>query len=216
MKNINFKKTIKRFVIWSTVLSILSIFIIDIWVKTFASDKCFYDLKNIPTKKVALLLGTSKTLGNGNDNLYYNYRIDAVVRLFKANKIKFVLISGDNSRADYNEPKMMMEDLIKRGIPKEKIFLDYAGFSTLDSVIRCEKVFGEKDLIVVSQKFHNERTIFIADHFGIKMTGYNAKDVSKYFGLKTNIREKFARIKMILDLIFNSEAKFLGKKIKID
>ena len=79
-------------------------------------------IKNIATKKVALLLGTSKNLGNGNDNLYYNYRIDAVVRLFKANKIKFVLISGDNSRADYNEPKIMMEDLIKRGIPKEKIF----------------------------------------------------------------------------------------------
>ena len=110
---------------------------------------------------------------------------------------------------------MMKEDLVKRGIPENRIFLDYAGFRTLDSVVRCEQVFGEKEVIVISQRFHNERSIFIADSYGIKMQGYNAKDVSKAYGFKTNLREKFARVKVVLDLIFGTEPKFLGKKIKI-
>lgn len=209
------KRFFSRLFIYGIIGLILSLFCVDFWVKSFASDKCFFSLENIPNKKVALLLGTSKNLGNGNENTYYTYRIDAVEQLYKHGKIKFILISGDNSSANYNEPQMMKDDLIKRGIPADKIFLDYAGFRTLDSVIRCQKVFGESDVLVVSQKFHNERTIFIADHFGIKMIGYNAKDVGKYFGFKTNIREKFARINMLLDLIFSKEPKFLGNKIKI-
>lgn len=209
------KKIFRRFLYICLAGFVLLFFGIDYWVKSYASDKCSFKMEKLDSKKVALLLGTSKLLANGNENLYYTYRIDAVERLFKHGKIKFILISGDNSSKNYNEPQMMKDDLIKRGIPASKIFLDYAGFRTLDSVIRCQQVFGQNDVIVVSQKFHNERTIFIADHFGIKMQGYNARDVNKYYGFKTNLREKFARINMVLDLIFSKDAKFLGKKIKI-
>lgn len=136
--------------------------------------------------------------------------------MYKANKIKYILVSGDNSSLSYNEPQMMKEDLIKLGIPESKIILDYAGFRTLDSVARCSLVFNEKDVIVISQKFHNERAIYLADSYTIKMQGYNAIDVNKYYGFKTNVREKFARVKLIFDLIFGKKPKFLGKKIVIN
>lgn len=205
-----------KIALWLLLAGLISLFACDIWVRSFASDKCTFQLDKIHARKVGLLLGTSKYLANGWENQYYTNRIDAVERLFKKGKIKFILISGDNSTPNYNEPQMMKEDLMKRGIPESRIFLDYAGFRTLDSVVRCEQVFGEKDVIVISQRFHNERSIFIADSYGIKMQGYNAKDVNKMYGFKTNLREKFARVKVVLDLIFGTGPRFLGKKIAIN
>jgi SanA protein len=164
---------------------------------------------------VGLLLGTSKYLSNGKINGYWKYRIDATVELYKKSKIKYVIISGDNSKSTYDEPTDMKNELVKRGIPESVIFLDYAGFRTFDSVIRAQKVFSQTEFTVISQQFHNERAIVIARHYGIKAIGYNAKDVTAYNGFKTKVREKFARVKLFLDFIIGNEPKFLGKKIEI-
>jgi SanA protein len=110
---------------------------------------------------------------------------------------------------------MLKKDLIKRGIPASKIFLDYAGFRTLDSVVRCREIFGQHAVTIISQPFHNERAVFIARNKGIKAIGFNARDVNKYYGFKTQAREKLARGKMVLDLIFNKQPRFLGEKIII-
>lgn len=198
-----------------TLIGILIVFGIDYWVKNNAKDKVFNEVSKIPTKKVGLLLGTSKFLKNGHKNLYYHYRILAATELYKNGKLNYILISGDNSQKEYNEPQMMKEDLIAKGIPENKIYLDYAGFRTLDSVIRAHKVFGQKEFIVISQQFHNERAIFLAESYNIKVIGFNAKDVSFSSGFKTIFREKLARVKMILDLIIQVQPKFLGKKIEI-
>jgi SanA protein len=107
------------------------------------SEYCYDNLNNIPSRKVGLVLGTSKTLKNGRQNLYYKYRVDAAARLYKAGKVKYLLISGDNSRKEYDEPSTFKSDLIKRGVPAQRIYLDYAGFRTLDSMVRCKEVFGE-------------------------------------------------------------------------
>ena len=195
---------------------LISLFSVDYWVKSFASDKCSFQLSKIKSSKIGLLLGTSKYTKSGKENLYYNNRIDAAVKLFMNGKIKFILISGDNSSKEYNEPQMMKNDLMLRGVPASKIYLDYAGFRTLDSIERCKEVFGEADVIVISQKFHNERAIFLADSFGIKMQGFNAKDVKKYFGFMTAVREKFARLKLLFDLATGKKSKYLGNKIKIE
>lgn len=197
------------------LFSIIALFVCDYLVKSHASDKCSADLNKLQKAKIGLLLGTSKMLANGNENQYYRHRIAAAVELFKSKKIEFILISGDNSSENYNEPQMMKDDLLKLGIPESKIILDYAGFRTLDSVARCSLVFGEKNVIVISQQFHNERAIYLAKRYDIHMQGYNAKDVDKYFGLKTAIREKFARVKLMLDLLFGKEPKYLGKRIVI-
>ena len=110
----------------------------------------------------------------------------------------------------------MQNELIKAGIPEDKIHLDFAGFSTIESVIRANKVFGLKSFIVVSQKFHNQRAVYLAREYGIKAYGFNAKDVDAYWGIKTKIREVFARNKVYLDLMFGTEPKCLGKKVVIE
>lgn len=171
---------------------------------------------NIPYNKAGLLLGTSKYIADGRKNLFYLYRIDAAEKLYKAGKIDFILVSGDNAQKEYNEPTTIREDLLERGIPKEHIFLDFAGFRTLDSVVRSKKVFGQESITVISQKFHNRRAIFLARSKGIDAIGYNAQMVSLPEGKKTRFREIFARVKMMLDLIFNKQPKFLGESITIE
>lgn len=173
------------------------------------------DIQKLPDEKVGLVLGTSKTLANGYKNYYFYYRIDAAEKLYKSGKIKYLILSGDNSVKSYSEPEDMQAELMARGIPKEHIFLDFAGFRTLDSVVRAKEIFGQKSFIIVSQKFHNERAVFLARQYGIDAYGYNANDVNKYAGLKTRIREKFARAKVFLDLLFGVKPKFGGDKVTI-
>ncbi|ALR32363.1 hypothetical protein ATE47_18400 [Chryseobacterium sp. IHB B 17019] len=174
-----------------------------------------YNIADIPETKTALLLGTSKNLNSGVPNAYFYNRIQAAVDLYKSGKIKYIIVSGDNSTKDYNEPEDMLLTLTKYGIPQERIFLDHAGFRTLDSVVRAKEIFGQTKLIIISQKFHNERAVFLAKQNGIDAFGYNAKDVNKYAGFKTNMREYLAKTKAYWDLIFGVEPKFGGEKILI-
>ncbi len=178
-------------------------------------NRIYGSVNEIPHNKVGLLLGTSKYLSKGVINLYYQYRIDAAVELFNAGKIDFILISGDNGQIEYNEPKTIRDDLIKRGIPDTKIFLDYAGFRTWDSIIRAKKVFGETHFTIISQEFQNQRGIFIGLRNKMDLIGFNAKDVSKNYGFKTRVREVFARVKLILDILVNKQPRYLGDTIEI-
>jgi SanA protein len=196
-------------------MSVLFIFWANHKIESEAKDFVTYDIQKLPNEKVGLLLGTGKFLSNGKENAYFFYRIDVTEKLYKTGKIKNVLISGDNSQKDYSEPEDMQAELIKRGIPKEHIYLDFAGFRTLDSVVRAKEIFGQNSFIIISQKFHNERAIFLAQHYGIKAYGFNAKDVNKYFGFKTKIREYFARVKVFVDFLLGVEPKFGGEKVEI-
>jgi len=135
--------------------------------------------------------------------------------LYKAGKISFIVVSGDNSRKTYDEPTQMKADLVLGGVPEEVIFLDYAGFRTWDSVVRIKEIFSQDDFTIISQRFHNERAIYLAQRHGINAVAFNAKDVNKYYGLKTNIREKLARVKVFVDLLTNKKPRFLGEKIEI-
>lgn len=180
------------------------------WISFKTRHFVFDNVHSIPKNKVGLVLGAGKYVASGNINLFYKYRIDAAVNLYKAGKIEYILVSGDNSRKDYDEPSDFKKDLIARGIPANRIFLDYAGFRTLDSVVRAKEIFGQTSITFISQKFHNQRAIYIADHFNIKAVGFNAKDV-----YKSHFREYLARSKASLDLIFNIQPKFLGEKITI-
>lgn len=184
-------------------------------VSSAARGRTFDEISSLPSAKTGLLLGTSKYVPNGNLNLYFKNRIDATVELFKSGKIHYIIISGDNSRSTYDEPTDMKIELIKSGIDSNKIYLDYAGFRTFDSVIRLREIFGQRRAIIISQKFHNERAIYIADKLNMELYGYNARDVGKYYGFKTMVREEFARVKVLLDFIFGVKPKFLGEKIEI-
>ncbi|WP_422091722.1 SanA/YdcF family protein [Tenacibaculum ovolyticum] len=184
-------------------------------VENNAQNKTYSDASKIKKNKVGLVLGTAKTLKNGRINLYFKYRINATVELYKKNKIDFVLISGDNGNKNYDEPTDFKNELIKKGIPENKIFLDYAGFRTLDSVVRCKEIFGQENITIISQKFHNERAIYLAENNGINAIGFNARDVSGKYGLRVKAREYLARTKVFVDILFRVKPKFLGNKIEI-
>ena len=191
--------------------AVLPFYIIEYKTKS----KVYSSVNSIPKNKVGVVLGTSKKLSNGNINLYFKYRIEATVELFKKGKIKYVLVSGDNSTKAYDEPTDFKNELIKRGIPANKIYLDYAGFRTLDSVVRAYKIFGQQSFTVISQEFHNKRAVYIASLNNLNVVGYNAKGVSKKYGIKVYLREYLARTKVFVDVLFHVQPKFLGEKITI-
>ncbi|WP_312818513.1 SanA/YdcF family protein [Kaistella carnis] len=209
-----FKNTLK------IVLVLLALgFIFIVWanhtIEYNTEDYVTENISKLPSEKVGLVLGTSKTLKNGGKNPYFYYRMDAAEELYKSGKITYIIVSGDNSTKDYNEPEDMQTVLVERGIPKSKIFLDFAGLRTLDSVVRAKEIFGQKSYIIISQRFHNERAVFLAQKKGITAYGYNAKDVDKKAGLTTNLREYLARVKVFWDLFFGVDPKFGGSKVVI-
>jgi SanA protein len=209
-------KRIFKFIVLTIFLIIGVVLVANYSITANAKDKTFSEVKNIQKNKVGLVLGTSKLLRNGSINLYFKYRIDATIKLYNGGKIDYVLISGDNGNKEYDEPTDFKNELIRQGIPQNKIFLDYAGFRTLDSMVRAKEVFGQKEITVISQRFHNERAIYLAENNGIKAIGFNAKDVTGKYGLRVKLREYLARTKVFVDIIFGVGPKFLGEKIKIE
>ncbi|MBR3285160.1 MAG: YdcF family protein [Bacteroidales bacterium] len=184
-------------------------------ISQYAKSKLYDSVDEIPYRRAALVLGTSPRGRNGGPNRFYMARINACIELFEANKVDRIIVSGDNRHTNYNEPEAMRRSLVERGIPDEVIFLDYAGFRTFDSVVRAHEVFRQPNFIVVSQKFHNERAVFIAGKKGIEAFGYNAEDVGFNYGLMTYIRECFARCKVYIDLLTGKQPHFLGDPVDV-
>src|SRR4051812_11363691 len=133
------------------VAALMCIYLCNRIIDNAAKGKLYSNVYDIPYNKVGLLLGTSKYLENGQINAYYLYRIEAAANLIKSGKIKYVIVSGDNSQKDYNEPAIMKADLITAGVDSSVIFLDYAGFRTFDSMVRLKEIFSQDSATVISQ-----------------------------------------------------------------
>ncbi|NIY81459.1 ElyC/SanA/YdcF family protein [Vibrio hepatarius] len=196
-----------------TVIAVaIALLMIDRWVSYQASDQVYMSQAEVENVDVAVVLGTSKYLGKVL-NEYYTQRIDAAISLYQEGKVANFLLSGDNAHRSYNEPWTMKRDLLKAGIPDEKIFLDYAGFRTLDSVVRAKEIFDTDDFLIISQKFHCERALFIANFHDINAKCIAVPGPTSHSGIKVRVREVFARAKAVLDLyITNARPKFLGPK----
>jgi SanA protein len=174
--------------------------------------RIFSDVSKVPVTEIGLVFGTTSQV-NGRENLYFRYRIDAAADLWNAGKIKTLIVSGDNQSHAYNEPEKMHRALVKRGIPEDRIVRDYAGFRTLDSVVRAKEIFGADRILFISQRFQTERAIYLARAKDIEGYGFDARDVETQAGMKTKIREVGARVKMWLDVNFlNTRPRLLGKK----
>ncbi len=180
-----------------------------------SDGKTFSSVEEIPFNKTGLLLGTGMLLGNGNVNPFFQNRIIATVQLMKAGKIENLIISGDNGRVGYDEPSDMRSQLIAAGIDSTRIYLDYAGFRTYDSMVRAKKIFGQSNLTVISQLFHNERAIYIAKSFGMNVMGFNAADVGGERGEAVLMREWLARVNAWLDVLISKDPHFLGPQVII-
>lgn len=185
-------------------------------IRRAATGKTFDEVAEVPARKVGLLLGCVSRLADGRRNLFFEYRVQAAAALYQAGKVRYLLVSGDNHIRTYDEATDMRNELIRLGVPAERIQCDYAGFRTFDSVVRAKEVFGETKLIVISQRFHNERAIFIAQHKGLELIGCNAREVGAYGGFLTACRERLARVRTVLDVyVLRTSPHFLGPKIRI-
>lgn len=197
---------------WATVILILMVVLINVWVVLRTKSRIYTQTTDVPTTPVGLVLGTSEKLSNGHRNVFFDTRMDAAAELYKAQKVRKLIVSGDNSVSNYNETEAMRKALVKRGVPDKDIVEDFAGFRTLDSVVRTHSVFGQESFVVISQRFHIQRAIFIADAKGLKATGYVADDPAHrgpFF--KVMAREWLARVAAVLDCyILRKQAKFPG------
>ncbi|MFN3917819.1 MAG: vancomycin high temperature exclusion protein [Flavobacteriales bacterium] len=185
------------------------------WVKSSTKKQHYSSLAETPSNDVALLLGTAEKTRRGYINPYFSTRMKAAAGLYHTGKVKHILVSGDNKTRNYNEPIAMQKHLIKLGVPKSAITLDYAGFRTFDSMVRAKEVFGQSKFTIVSQQFHNERALFICNALGIEAIAYNASAVTASRSMMY-IRELFARSKAVLDVyVLQTKPKFLGKREEI-
>jgi len=166
----------------------------------------------LPTNKVGLLLGCSERLSDGRPNLFFQKRIAAAVELYRARKIEYVLVSGDHSRADYDEPSDMRRALVAAGVPSSQIVADHAGFRTLDSVVRAKEVFGLNRFTIVSQRFHDLRAVYLARKHGIDAYAFAAADVGGVEGLRVEARELLSRLAALLDVSWNTRPRHSGPR----
>lgn len=198
-------------------LVVITIAACNIIVLSSCSGFLYDNAHSVPHKRVAvLLLGTNPKTKSGNVNYFYKYRIEAAAELYKQGKFDRLLISGDNSISTYSEPDEMKADLVEAGIPDSVIYLDFAGFSTYDSMVRAKKVFGLSEFIVISQDFHNQRAVYIARQNDIDAIGFNAKKVAfRKWRLKMEFREILARVKAVGDVMIDKKPHFLGDPIEI-
>ncbi len=194
------------------LISLLSLLSLDYWISYNASNRIYHSVADTPKREIGLVLGTSKYIGK-TLNSYYTYRINAAQELFYNNKINALLLSGDNAHRSYNEPWTMKRDMLKAGIPENNIYLDYAGFRTLDSIIRAKEVFNADKFTIITQGFHCERALFISQFYNIDAICLAVKSPEGFDNYKIRFREVFARVKAFIDIyILKQQPKFLGPK----
>jgi len=177
----------------------------------------YENIQDVPKKDAALLLGTTKYVAKGRKNYYYIYRIEAAAKLWKAGKVRAIVVSGDGRSKYHDEATLMHDDLVRLGVPSKYITKDKAGLRTLDSILRAKAIFGLEDYIIVSQKFHLKRALLLAHAKGQKAIGFAAKEiVGTPAAKKMEAREALATVKAYLDLyLLDTKAKVYGDKVKV-
>ncbi|MBM4027404.1 MAG: vancomycin high temperature exclusion protein [Planctomycetes bacterium] len=202
--------------VWLGVTCIVAMVSAATEIRLAAKGRTYSAVDEVPYRRVGLVLGCSRTLQDGRRNLYFITRMKAAVRLFEAGKVDYLIVSGDNHIKGYDEPTDMKLALADAGVPTNRIYCDYAGFRTLDSVVRAREVFGQSEVTVISQRFHNERAIYIAGRRGVDAIGYNAEDVRSIHSVRTMLREQAARVKTVLDVsLLRTKPKFLGPRVEV-
>jgi SanA protein len=207
---------------WGAALGIMAValsaasVVATIVIGKVTKGRTYSDVREIPHRHVGLVLGCSKQLSDGRPNLFFRNRMIAAAELYRAGKVDYLLVSGDNHVRAYDEATDMRNALIQSGVPPERIYCDFAGFRTLDSVVRSKEVFGQKEVTIISQEFHNQRAIFIAAHCGLDAIGFNAPEVNAYDSFKTRCREQLAKVSTLVDvLVLRRRPRFLGEKVAI-
>ena len=196
----------KKILVFVAIMVMIGLFVVigcQIAVTSAAKGRMYNDVKEIPHREVGLLLGTSPLGRSGRPNQFYLRRLDATVALYNAGKIDRIVISGARRGDDYDEPTEMRNDLVKRGLPDSIFVLDGEGHRTISSIVRTKEVLAEDSVTIISQKFHNERALFLARHNEIDAIAFNAENTSsRRWRLMMVLRESLARVKAVAEAVF--------------
>ena len=210
------QRLIKRLTRWLALAFLAGVLVwtgYNVWMVQRSAARVTSVAAEVPVRPIALVLGTSMTLASGQINVHWRGRMDAAAALYKAGRVERLLVSGDNRRRDYNEPRDMRDGLIERGVPKDAITLDYAGLRTLDSVIRAKEIFGVTECVIVTDDFHLPRALWLADRRGMTVSGFHGPVLSWGLSGKTRVREWLARINAGLEeWVLGTGAKHYGNK----
>lgn len=199
------------------VIAILAVVAVPVAARliTYASarGRIYTNVKEVPKCRVAMVLG-AKVHKNGHLSVLLKDRVRIAVELYKAGKVDKLLMSGDNRFTHYNEPKRMAEWAIAHGVPKEDVAMDFAGRRTYDSIYRAKHIFGLNEMIIVSQGFHLDRSLFLCKHLGVKAYGISA-DVRGHEKMKSQIREFPACMGALVDVYLRSPHPVMGVPVHI-
>jgi SanA protein len=202
---------------YTLLAGFLVIFLANLWVVQATKGRVYHQVDEIPPKEVALVFGTSHKIKGGNPNPFFNYRIETAHRLYVEGKVKHIIVSGDNRSEYYNEPREMYKSLRNLGVPASAITLDFAGLRTLDSVVRCKEIFGQDNIILITQHFHSYRALFICDYYDIEAAAMAADGLPVAQSVKVRLREIVARPLAIIDLyLLNKRPHHLGEKEEVN
>ena len=186
--------------VFGILAAVLAMAVADRRVESCAAGRVFTSVEDVPAREFGLLLGTTRLVKGKYRNDYFYKRIRAAADLYRAGKIRKIIVSGDNSRTEYNETGDMKQELAAEGVPPEDVLMDYAGFRTLDSVVRARNLYGASEITVISQEFHCERAIYLASENGIDAIGFAAEDSSvKSARARLAVRELLARVLAVAD-----------------
>ncbi|KAF0812370.1 hypothetical protein IGB42_03038 [Andreprevotia sp. IGB-42] len=183
---------------WGWVLLVITLAcaswaMVDAHIRAASTGRIYADTAAIPARPTGILLGAPRLARNGSQNSYYRFRVDAAEQLFRQGKITHIVVSDD-------DPEPIRRDLLARGIPANRVSTDQYGARTIQSITALRDA---GPVTLISQHFHNQRALYLARHYGVDAIAFDAREVEKYFGVKTRAREQLARLRMLLELAFD-------------
>ncbi|QFR39529.1 hypothetical protein A9Q91_04870 [Candidatus Gracilibacteria bacterium 28_42_T64] len=198
-----------------TLFAVVSITAINFYVLSFSNIGYYKKVENLEKRYVGLVFGAS-VIGKSTPSDILKDRLIVAYQSYQSGKIEKILVSGDNSQKNYNEPVAMQKYLIHLGVDVDDVYLDYAGFDTYDSLYRAKEIFGVKEITLFTQDFHLKRALYIGKRLGLKTQGIET-NLQKYIQDDyNNKREMLARVKAFLEVeILKAEPTYLGDSIEI-
>lgn len=183
-------------------------------VSAGAQDRVFQQASQAPVHTVVIVPG-ARVFADGSLSDVVDDRVACALALYRDGRVRRILVSGDHGRTNYDEVGAMGAAMVREGVPPQDVFLDHAGFRTLDTMHRAAAVFGVQDAIICTQRFHLPRSIYLARHFGIDAVGVVADRQLYSAALYNELREALARASAVLDIFLGRGARMLGPKIPI-
>lgn len=201
------RKNLRR-ILLATAIATLAIAACNGWLLQRTDGRIFRDAGTVKKSTFAIVLGTSPG-AKGAPNVFFTNRMDAAAAVWKAGKVRRIIVSGDNRRKDYDEPTSLLNALVARGVPAEAVTRDYAGLRTLDTMFRAAKVFSVEDAIIITDDWHLPRALFLADQAGIRSSGVASPPVPWSQSPMTRTREYLSRVKALIDVyVLNTQPRF--------